>query len=131
MEDTWYVATLIIQCRVEGLEARLKTVDEQIRVLLAPNTETAYAKAIQLGKEQEVSYKNMYDVDVYWEFLGLADLEELAFDSEISDGTEIRSRLLRRKVPSKLVVPQEELTVFAWERERLQQSHLERQTRES
>jgi hypothetical protein len=117
MEKQWYVATLILQCRIENTAQKLKTADEQVRVLRAPDIEAAYGKALQLGKNEEHSYENMYGQIVYWEFLGLADLEELPLDETIEDGTEIKSRLLRKKDPMSLVQAKEHLTVFRWERD--------------
>jgi hypothetical protein len=116
MAEHWYVATLIVQCKVEGHPKRLPLVDEQIRILRAPNKETAYEKAVQLGKDEETSYLNGYGEQVLWEFVGLVDLSEL--EGEIQDGTEVRSRLFHKRHPDMLVCQKDDLTVFAWEQER-------------
>ena len=117
-KGTWYVATLILQCKVEGHDKLLKLVDEQVRVLRAIDIETAYKKAVQLGKQGEISYENVFGEIVHWNFVGLGDLEELPFDDEIKDGTEVKYRLFRKKDPHRLVRAKDELTVFSWERER-------------
>lgn len=96
----WYVATLIIRCRVENQPAPW-TCDEQVRVIRAANDDEAYDKAVALGKSEETVYKNGDGEDVFWEFIGLEDLTEL--DSAIRDGTEIRSRLFGHQDPASLV----------------------------
>jgi hypothetical protein len=117
VEEQWYVAILIVQCRVEGHSSRLKLVDEQIKVLAAPDIDTAYAKAVKLGQSEECSYVNVYGEQVYWEFVGLADLRYLGSDRP-EDGVEILSNLSRKKDPTRLVKPKDQLTVFEWESER-------------
>lgn len=105
----WYVATLIIRCRVAN-EPAPYTCDEQIRLIRARSPEKAYEKAIKLGKEQEVNYLNENGEDVYWEFLGLEELHEL--EEPIRDSLEIRSRLSEQIDPALKVVPKERLWVF-------------------
>lgn len=117
MANGWYVATLIIRCRVQNNEIGPWTCDEQIRVLRAPDSGVAYEKALQLGRSEEESYQNADGETVFWEFVGLADLEAL-FDSTIKDGTEIKSHLFKSDNPVKQVHEREELTVFRWELER-------------
>ena len=113
----WYVATLILQCNVEGHDKQLKLVDEQVRVLRAIDIETAYEKAVQLGKQEETSYENSFAQTVHWTFVGLEDLDELPFDDDIKDGTEVKYCLLHKKVPHSLVRAKDDLTVFSEERE--------------
>jgi hypothetical protein len=117
VEDQWYVAVLIVQCRVEGHNEGLKLVDEQIKVLTAPDIETAYAKAVKLGQSEECSYDNVYGEQVYWEFVGLADLRYLESDRP-EDGAEILSHLSRKKDPTRLVKSKDQLTIFEWKSER-------------
>jgi len=119
----WYVTTLIICCRVENEGARLRTCDEQIRLLRASDSEMAYAKAVQLGKEEEVSYQNTYGQTVHWEFVGLVDLEELPIEA-IEDGVEIKSHLFSSKNPTRLARPKDDLTIFRWEQERRQREQV-------
>ena len=121
--SNWYVATLVICSRVENEANRLRTCDEQIRLLRASDSETAYEKAIQLGRAEEVSYQNTYGQTVHWEFVGLVDLEELSIDA-IEDGVEIRSRLFRSKNPAHFARPKDELTIFRWEQERRQREQI-------
>lgn len=117
--SVWYVATLLICSSVADTTPRMRTCDEQIRLLLAADSEEAYEKAIQLGKAEEDTYPNVYEQVVRWEFVGLVDLEELPSET-IEDGVEIKSHLFRSKDPYKLAHSKDALTVFRWERERRQ-----------
>ena len=110
MKNKWFIATLIIRSRVGNNSNEAQLCDEQVRLIKAPDEDTAYAKASELGKEEEVSYQNEYGQIVTWEFIGLADLEEL--DATIRDGTEIRSRLFHNDNPKNLVADKTKLTVF-------------------
>ena len=94
MEEKWYVVTLIIGSRIEGIDGQYRTCDEQVHILRAPNIELAYEKAVQIGHMEEHSYQNMNGQTVHWEFIGLVDLEETV-DSDIKDGAEIKSRLFK------------------------------------
>ena len=105
----WYVATLVIACRVEDDSEDL-TCDEQIRIIRAPNAEIAYEKALKIGQDEENSYQNMYGQTVTWAFVGLDDLDEL--DNTIHDGVEIRSRLFGHRNPASLVRTKADLSVF-------------------
>jgi Domain of unknown function (DUF4288) len=96
----WYVATLIIRCRVED-DPDPYTCDEQVRLIRARSPEKAYKKALKLGKKEEDSYTNVYGGMVYWEFVGFEDIAEL--ESRIADGVEIRSRLFGHANPDSLV----------------------------
>ncbi len=90
----WYVAELIVQCRVGNACKRRTLYDRQVKVLHALNDEAAYDRALDLGRAENHSYKNSAGETVYWEFIGLANLETLR-ERSISDGTEIHSRLER------------------------------------
>lgn len=110
-KNEWYIATLIVQCIVEE-ESRSKiTYDEQIRAVRATDIDDAYAKAIELGHQEEHTYKNVYGKTVVWEFVGLEDLEKL-FDKTIHHGTEMRSRFFEHKQPAKLVKQKHELSIY-------------------
>jgi hypothetical protein len=115
--ESWYVAKLIVQCKVEGDESGLWTVDEQIRVIRASDPDTAYRKTMDLGKRQETSYENMYGKIVTWEYIGLQDLAPLLAAS-IVDGTEITGRLLTSDNPLELVRDDRDLQVNWIERNR-------------
>jgi len=88
---------------------------EQIHLIEAEDGDLAYKKALQLGKTHEHSYENYEGNTVYWEFVGLENLEEL-LDEMIQDGSEIRSRVLLVEDPQKLVRDKEGLTIFISEK---------------
>jgi|ERR1700722_10241770 len=110
----WYVAELIVRCRVGKGSGKKFLYDHQIKVLQASNHEMAYQKALKLGKTENHSYKNSAGEKVFWEFVGLSNLNEL-FENEICDGTEIHSRLERGN-PKKQIRQKRDLTVFWGER---------------
>ena len=110
----WYVAELIVSCRV-GKSSKGKTLyDRQVKVLRASTHEAAYQRALELGKEENHSYKNSTGEKVFWRFAGLGNLEVLQ-DKEISDGTEIYSRL-QRGDPKSEIRRKRDMTAFWGER---------------
>jgi hypothetical protein len=111
MSTTWYVATLILKCEIENDPQIPATCFEQIHLIEARDGDNAYEKALQIGNSVEHSYKNYQGNTVYWEFVGLENLEEI-FDETIQDGTEIRSRRLLVEDPLSLVRGKDGLTVF-------------------
>ncbi len=106
MDEKWYVATVLMQCRVAGDQIGPWTCDEQVHVLRAHDDKTAYQKALRIGQNAEHSYQNTYGETVTWEFVGLVQLDEL-MDESIEDGTEITSRLFSHTDPSSLVIHDE------------------------
>ena len=104
-----------MRCRVGEHDPGPWTIDEQIHVLRAPDPEVAYEKALQFGKEEEHSYLNASGETVYWEVVGLAELEELMSRS-IRDGTEIAYRLFDSDNPDALISDKDDLIVFWGER---------------
>lgn len=92
MLTRWYVAKLILLCRVDNDCEGPWTCEEQIRVLQAIGKGAAYEKAVILGKSAEHSYRNAADQEVVWEFLGISNMDELS-EGGIIDGSEITARL--------------------------------------
>jgi hypothetical protein len=110
----WYVAELIVRCRVGKGSWKKFLYDHQIKVLQASNHEMAYQKALKLGKIENHTYKNSAGEKVFWEFVGVANLNILV-ENEICDGTEIYSRLQRGN-PQNEIQRKRDLTVFWGER---------------
>ena len=110
----WYVAEIIVRCRVGKPSNRQALYDRQIKVLRAATDEAAYDRALELGKAENHSYKNSAGEKVFWEFAGLGNLEVL-HEKRISDGTEIHSRL-EKGSPKSEVRRKRDLTVFWAER---------------
>lgn len=107
----WYVAVLIVRCRVEGELPDKPLFDRQVQVLKASDAEAAFQRAMKLGEEENHSYKNGEGKTVAWEFVGLADLCQL-LDEQIGDGTEIYSRLDYGNPEMEVVRDKKKLTVF-------------------
>jgi hypothetical protein len=110
----WYVATIIVRCRVGRSQSRKTLYDRQIKILRAANDEAAYRRSIKLGNKENQSYRNSAGETVFWEFVGLANLEAL-LEGKIADGTEIHSSL-HRGDPRAEICGKRDLTVFWSER---------------
>ena len=111
MPTYWYVATLIIVSRVENKPEDSKVCAEQIRLLRAQDADEAYEKALQLGHAEEHSYINMNGNTLFWEFVGLENLEQLE-EKRIRDGREIRNRFFEHNKPESLTSSKERLAVY-------------------
>jgi hypothetical protein len=109
-EERWFAAVLVLKSRVASELPHEPLGDIQYRILQAPDAESAYRRAIAIGRSEEQSYENADGREVSWSFLGLRDLRELP-DGRPADGTEIYSQIARSN-PNELVVPKEKLTVF-------------------
>jgi hypothetical protein len=110
----WYVAELIVQCRVGKKPKRRTLYDRQVKVFRAATNKAAYERALDLGRAENTKYKNSAGDTVFWRFLGLANLDTLS-ENRISDGTEIYSRLEHGN-PEIEVCPKRSLSVFLAER---------------
>lgn len=106
----WYAAVVVVRARIDGPWQDDYLVDNQVRLLQAADAEAAYARALNLGKSAEHSYQNGDGETVSWEFVGLADLDEL-HAAAIEDGLEVYSWRARGH-PESAVVPKEKLAVF-------------------
>jgi hypothetical protein len=56
MPNQWYIATLIMRCKVGAHDPGPWTFEEQIRMVAALDVETAYAESLALGKVEEHAY---------------------------------------------------------------------------
>ena len=77
----WYVAEIIVGCRVGKASAKRMLYDRQIKVLRASTDEEAYERALEVGRAENQSYKNSFGQKVSWKFLGLGNLQELHEDA--------------------------------------------------
>ena len=103
----WYVAELIVECRVGHEPADLW--DTQLVLVRERDAEAAYASAKRLGREQNQTYRNSVGETVRWRFKGLGDLDGLLINA-LRSGVEVHSRLSRASAPA--VCPKSRLTVF-------------------
>lgn len=106
----WYAAVLVLQSEVLAPTSDEPLVDHQIRVILASDPNTAYERALFLGRAEEHTYTNAYGQTVVWKFIGLHDLCELE-TAGISDTAEVYS-FLTRSDHAWRALPKEQLTVF-------------------
>jgi hypothetical protein len=110
LELHWYVAVLVLESSLEEAWSD-PSVDVQYRLIRAPDAETAYARALALGREKEMSYENPYGQTCVWSFKGLEDLQEVIED-ELADGVEVYG-FIEHGAAEDRVVPKEQLTVFS------------------
>ena len=113
MTPRWFVATIILKCEIAGEPSTPGewTCSQQVFVLRSENPETAYEKAVNIGKSQETTYQNVDGQVVTWIFVGLENVEELR-SKVIKDSTEIWGRIFHTTDPSSLVVGKEGLSVY-------------------
>jgi hypothetical protein len=107
----WYLAWLIQEIIVEDDSRNI--VHTNLLLVRANSPDEAYNKAIDLGKESEISYENPAGKSVVCAFRGIKDLNvihdelahgaELNYEEKVGVSNEEIERMLRSK---------EELTVF-------------------
>lgn len=107
----WYVAELVEEIRVEGVQKNV--VHRNFVLIRAGTSEEAYQKALDCGKEGEMTYENPQGQRVTSTFRGLSNLTEIYTDLE--DGEEITYYQwvgLDEEEVQSMVLPKEELDVF-------------------
>ena len=108
--ETWYVAVLIVASSIKEAPEHTGTTDVQIRLLRATDPDSAFAKAIEYGERENVSYLNEHGQTVVWSFFGLYDLRSLDLN-DLDDDTEVYN-ILTERPPQDLVCAKDELTAF-------------------
>jgi hypothetical protein len=111
----WYMAVIVRGSFVEGALDEGRLGDTLFKLLEAPEAESAYGRAIEMGEASADSYTDDDGNTVQFQYLGLADLREIDA-SAIGDGTEVYSELISRK-PQEKVVEKRYLTVFETDEE--------------
>ncbi len=107
----WFVAEIVIEIRVEG-DTR-NVVHNNFTLVKANSPETAYEKALALGRAQENDYLNPAGKKVRFRFRGLRDLH--CIDDPLEHGGEV---LFEEKIAvpeeeiEKMLTPKEKLGVF-------------------
>jgi hypothetical protein len=109
MTAKWFMAVLVRGSEVDGSLDEDRIADKLYRLVRAADAEEAYRRALELGPSCTDTYTDDDGALVTLNFLGLADLAEIAA-SEITDGTEVYSQLISR--PRDSVKEKEQLTVF-------------------
>jgi hypothetical protein len=121
--NRWYVATMLFLTKGKEQTEGPWTTESEERLLLAPNNEAAYKKALDMGQAQAAQETEDMKDDPWgagevlqMEFLGLSSLV-LVDDGEIRDGSKISSDLWEEdEHPSALVTKKESLRIFFNER---------------
>lgn len=81
----WYVAELVMECRIEGEPHNVVHVN--IVLVRANSPEEAFKKAEELGREGEDSYLNYTNQKTVWTYHGLRDLNVI--HDELEHGAEL------------------------------------------
>lgn len=105
----WYSAVIVLRAKVGDTWQDEFLLDHQVRLVRAADPEAAFARAVAIGEAEAHAYQNDRAERVSWEFVGLADLDELTAD--VSDGVEVWSWRTRGQ-PSAAVVAKDQLSVF-------------------
>lgn len=88
----WYVAKIIF--RIVNEDAAVAQFDEHMRLISANNPDEAYLKARIIGITEEDSFLNASKRPVKWEFINIAELQEI---NGLSDGVELYSKIHETK----------------------------------
>lgn len=107
----WYVAELVMKI-VVAEDAR-NVVHQNLVLIHADAPEEAYTKALEVGKNNEVSYENPEGKRVEITFEGLSDLDQIYEDLE--DGAELTFRStmdVSEEQLRSLVQPKDRLRAF-------------------
>ena len=85
----WYLAKLVYRI-ICGSGQHTAQFDEQLRLIEATTKSEAFQKAIAIGRDEEVHFRNEKGEGVQWKFIDVSDLYRL---NEVVDGTEVYSRI--------------------------------------
>ena len=85
----WYLAKLVYRI-ICGSGDHTPQFDEQLRLIEAGSKSEAFQKAITIGRDEAVDFRNEKGELVQWKFIDVSDLYRL---NEVVDGTEVYSRI--------------------------------------
>jgi hypothetical protein len=109
--ERWFIAVLVFESRiVEDPSDDDASVDVQYRLVRAVDADSAYQRAMALGKGERVRYENVDGNTCEWVFAGLEDLR-LVDDQELEHGSEIYG-FIEKGVASARVVTKDKLSEF-------------------
>lgn len=89
----WYLAKMIFRI-VCGEGGHTPQFDEQLRLVSAESLDEAFARARQMGQQEEETFINQRAQPVRWQFINISELYKL---SELIDGAELYSRIEERE----------------------------------
>ena len=92
----WYVAKLVFRIERPDMEDHADF-DEQYRLVLAADEESAFARAKIIGVKNEQIFEGADGASVRWHFIDTAFVRQL---DELADGVELFSSTLSSEHPS-------------------------------
>lgn len=104
----WYLAEVIQEIWVEGSDKNI--VHKNLILLRATSPDAAYVRALEIGQQGEIEYKNPMGKNVTFRFRGLGHLDVI--HDELDDGAEL---LYQKKSP----VSEEEIASWVRSKEDL------------
>jgi hypothetical protein len=109
--EQWFIAVLVFESRIVGDDpGDESSIDVQHRLVRAADAESAYERALALGKRGQHAYQNCDGDTCRWVFAGLEDLR-VVDDQELGHGAEVYG-FIEEGSASERVVPKNELTEF-------------------
>jgi hypothetical protein len=85
----WYLAKIVFRI-VCGDGEHTAQFDEQLRLIHAYDKQSAFDKAVELGKTEEDFFYNIHRQPVHWGFVNVSELYRM---EELLDGAEIYSKI--------------------------------------
>jgi Domain of unknown function (DUF4288) len=107
-EPSWFAAVLIFRGVAGPGSDDAHLTEWQLRLVQAVDAETAFERALQLGRDAALKYSKK--AGARWDFLGLAELAEID-DAELRHGSEVLSTYSVADAEL-LTRPKEKLAVF-------------------
>lgn len=96
--ESRYAVKMLFQYRASyrGEQYKMRTVEERIVVFREISARVAYSKALRYGKRAQFDLVNDHGAKIYFEFVGVLDLEELGIEC---DDNEVWYDIKRMKMP--------------------------------
>jgi len=110
IEERWFVAVLVFESVLAKGDNSDSSVDVQFRLIRAVDAESAYQRALALGRRDEHSYATDQGDTCTWRFAGLQDLNVIE-DAELGHGTELYGLIEDGRAADR-VVEKRDLTAF-------------------
>ena len=85
----WYLAKIVFRI-ICGDGDHTPQFDEQLRLVQARDEDEAFFKAQAIGDQEEVTFLNVQNKEVQWQFINVSELYRL---SALIDGAELYSRI--------------------------------------
>jgi hypothetical protein len=111
----WYLAWVVEEMKIEGDPRNVVHINQFL--VRADSPDEAYEKALEIGKESEISYENTEGKRVVCSFRGLQDLQviwdelehgaELTYEEEVNVSAKKIKRMVRKKEELGVFLPSE------------------------